>query len=514
MDRIYIFDTTLRDGEQCPGASLNFSEKLKIAKILETLNVDVIEAGFPISSEGDFKAVNEVSKNLKNVTVAGLARAKEKDIDVCYEALLPAKNKRIHVFIATSDIHLKYKLKMSREEVLERAVFAVKYAKKYNVEVEFSAEDASRTDIDFLCNVVKNVIDAGADVINIPDTVGYSLPVEFGNLIKILCNKVPNISKSILSVHCHNDLGLGTSNTLSGIINGARQVECTINGIGERAGNTAMEEIVMILKTRQNLGLDTAINTKEIYNASKVVSNLTGINVQRNKAIVGQNAFSHESGIHQHGVLSNPLTYEIMTPESIGIFNNENNIILGKHSGRHAFVSKIESMGYHFTQEKIDELFTKFKLLSDKKKNIFDEDIFFLVNESLEDKNKEIIKILYFSVISGNNVIPTATVKILDTKNGEEHILKEAVCGDGPIDAMYKAIDKMLDLDIKLEEYNLRAISKEKDAIGDVTVKISKKSNDEKIIFAFGKGNSTDVLEASLKAYVDAINKLFIKINV
>lgn len=513
MDRIYIFDTTLRDGEQCPGASLNFSEKLKISKILESLNVDVLEAGFPVSSEGDFKAVNEISKNIKNVTVAGLARAKEKDIDICYEALSPAKNKRIHVFIATSDIHLKYKLKMSREEVLERAIFAVKYAKKYNVEVEFSAEDASRTDIDFLCDIVKNVIDAGADVVNIPDTVGYSLPEEFGKLIKTLYDRVYNISKTILSVHCHNDLGLGTSNTLSGIMNGARQIECTINGLGERAGNTAMEEIVMILKTRQNLNFDTLVNTKEIYNASKVVSNLTGISVQRNKAIVGQNAFSHESGIHQHGVLSNPLTYEIMTPESIGLFNNENNIVLGKHSGRHAFANKIESMGYNFTKEKIDELFLKFKILSDKKKNIFDEDIELLINESLEDKKNEIIKILYFSVISGSNVIPTATVKILDTKNGQEHILKEAVCGDGPVDAMYKAIDKMLNLDMKLEEYNLRSVSKEKDAIGDVNIKISKVFDNERVVFAFGKGKSTDVLEASLKAYVDAINNLFIKIN-
>jgi 2-isopropylmalate synthase len=523
MNRIYIFDTTLRDGEQCPGASLNISEKVEIAKMLECLKVDVIEAGFPVSSIGDFEAVREVSKNVKDITIAGLARANEKDIDVCYDALQFAKNKRIHIFLATSDIHLQYKLKMTREEAYERAIKAVRYAKKYKAEIEFSAEDAFRTDFDFLCKVVEGVINEGANVVNIPDTVGYALPHEFGALIKNLYNKVPNIDKTLISVHCHNDLGLGVSNTLSAIMNGARQIECTMNGLGERAGNTALEEIAMILKTRQSvLNMETNIDTKQIYKTSKLISNLTGIQVQRNKAIVGQNAFAHESGIHQHGVLANPLTYEIMTPESIGIINNEN-IVLGKHSGRHAFADKIEKLGYKFDKEKIDILFVQFKDLADKKKVIFDEDIEFLINNVFKNSsNNEFIKLLYFSVISGNNMIPTATVKILKKdSSGKEEILQEATCGDGPVDAVYKSIDKMLGLNIKLEEYNIRAISGEKDAIGDVTVKIScenfnnKKDNACQCnkIFSFGKGNSTDILEASLKAYVDAINKIFLKAN-
>ncbi len=503
MEKIYIFDTTLRDGEQCPGASLNITEKIEIAKALEALKVDVIEAGFPISSPGDFEAVKKVSELITEATIAGLARAIEKDIDACVEALKPAKKKRVHIFLATSDIHLKYKLKMSREEVLETAAKAIKYAKKFGIEVEFSAEDASRSDFAFLCQVVETAIESGASVINIPDTVGYALPVEYGNLILSLKNSVSNIDKAILSVHCHNDLGLGVANSLAAVASGARQIECTINGLGERAGNAALEEIVMAIKTRQgSFTATTNIDTKKIYKTSRLVSNLTGLSLQRNKAIVGLNAFAHESGIHQHGVLENPLTYEIMTPESIGL--EQNSLVLGKHSGRHAFIDKLKKMGYDFESEKINDMFAKFKELCDKKKEIFDEDIEALIDEEMIDKNQNILKLLYFNVMSGDHAIPTATVKLSKkiTDSGDE-ILQEAACGDGPIDAIYRAVDKILGLSVKLEDYKIRAISVGKDALGEVSVKISDQTKT-----VFGKGVSTDIVEASLKAYIDAMNKI------
>ncbi|MDR0675989.1 MAG: 2-isopropylmalate synthase, partial [Elusimicrobiota bacterium] len=403
-----------------------------------------------------------------------------------------------------------------REEALKKAINAIKYAKKYPAEIEFSAEDAFRTDIDFLCKVVENAIKEGADVINIPDTVGYALPHEFGALIKTLYERVPNIHKALVSVHCHNDLGLGVSNTLFALMNGARQIECTINGLGERAGNTALEEIVMILKTRQAiLNLKTDIETTQISKISKIVSNLTGIMIQRNKAIVGQNAFLHESGIHQHGVMANPLTYEIMTPESIGLIDNEN-IVLGKHSGRHAFADKIEKMGYKLDKEKIDILFKKFKNLADKKKLIFDEDIEFLIDKIMNEKYLEelFLKVLYFEVISSSDKVPIAKLKISKKNfNNKEEILENESTGDGPVDALYKALDKILDLDfhIKLEQYNIRAISGYTDAIGEVDVKLSCIYADKEI-YAFGKGKSTDIVEASLKAYIDAINRILNKI--
>lgn len=511
MSRVYIFDTTLRDGEQSPGASLNLTEKVEIAKALAKLKVDVIEAGFPISSEGDFQAVKKISETVKGVTVAGLARAVKKDIDVCFEAVKAAKSRRIHTFIATSDIHLKYKLKQTREQVLKTAIDAVKYAKKHASEVEFSAEDAVRTDFDFLCRVVEGVIKAGADVVNIPDTVGYALPDEFGERIFRLYERVPNIHKAIISVHCHNDLGLGVANSISALENGARQVECTINGLGERAGNASLEEIAMILNTRKDvLKLECNVKTNEIYKTSRLVSKLTGIPVQPNKAIVGANAFAHEAGIHQHGVLAKSITYEIMTPESIGL--EKNSIVLGKHSGRHAFKKHLVDVGYDFKDKKIDELFYKFKELADKKKQVFDEDIIALVEDMVTRTSLETFKLLYFNVTSGNNTIPTATVKIAKTrkaKNGKitEEIIQEASCGDGPVDAVYNVIDRITGLSPKLEDYSVRSVSIGKDALGEVTVKVS---IDKKGVF-MGRGNSTDIVEASVKAYINAMNKVVLK---
>jgi 2-isopropylmalate synthase len=505
MEKVYIFDTTLRDGEQSPGATLNIDEKFEIAKALKELNVDIMEAGFPISSIGDFEAVKKIAKNIKGVTIAGLARAIKKDIDACYESLKYAKSKRIHVFLATSDIHLKYKLHKTQDEVLAQAVEAVRYAKKYKAEVEFSAEDAGRTKDDYLCKVVEAVISAGADVVNIPDTVGYALPDEFGLKIKTLFERVPNIHKSIISVHCHNDLGLGVANSIASIQNGARQIECTINGLGERAGNSSLEEVVMILNTRKNsLKLRTDVNTKEIYKTSKLVSALTGIPVQPNKAIVGENAFSHEAGIHQHGVMQKSLTYEIMTPKSIGL--EKNNIVLGKHSGRHAFVEHVNSMGYKLSPKKVDLLFAQFKQLADKKKTVYDEDIEALIEDemSLASASNQALKLIYFNVTSGNQTIPTATVKIAVTNKKKETVIQEAACGDGPVDAVYKAIDKITKINCRLEDYSLRAVSRGKDAVGEVTVKVSVK---DKGMF-LGKASSTDVVEASVKAYVNAMNKI------
>ncbi|MFH1715331.1 MAG: 2-isopropylmalate synthase [Elusimicrobiota bacterium] len=504
MDKVYIFDTTLRDGEQSPGASLNIEEKIEIAHALKKLNVDIIEAGFPISSIGDFESVKRVAKEIKNVTIAGLARAVKKDIDTCYEAVKYAKQRRIHTFIATSNIHLKYKLKKSKDEVYKEAVEAVKYASKYPVEVEFSAEDAVRTDFDFLCRVVEGVISAGAKVVNIPDTVGYSVPSEFGMMINKLYETVPNIHKAVISVHCHNDLGLGAANSISALQNGARQIECTINGLGERAGNAALEEIIMALNTRKDiLKFKTDINTKEIARTSRLVSTLTGIPVQPNKAIVGENAFAHEAGIHQHGVMAKSATYEIMTPESIGL--EENKLVLGKHSGRHAFRKKLSDMGYKLSDKKIDALFYQFKELADKKKTIYDADIEALVEDEIS-RFEETFKLLYFNVTSGNSTIPTATVKLAKAdskKKGKEEIVQEAACGDGPIDAAYKAIDRITGITCKLEGYSLRSVSGGKDAVGEVTVKVRV---DKKGIVS-GRGTSTDIVEASVKAYVNAMNR-------
>lgn len=499
-DRIKIFDTTLRDGEQSPGVSLNTQEKLDIAKQLQKLGVDIIEAGFPIASVGDFEAVKSIAKNVKGVTIAGLARATFKDIDRAWEAVQSADQARIHTFLATSDIHLKYKLKMSREEVLEAAVAAIKHAKQYTDDVEFSAEDAFRSELEFLCRVIEAAISAGATTINLPDTVGYATPFEFGEFINDVRTKVSNIDKAIISVHCHNDLGLAVANSLAAVANGAYQIECTVNGIGERAGNASLEEVVMALFTRRRyFEKTTGIKKDEIYRTSRLVSNLTGMRVQPNKAIVGKNAFAHESGIHQDGVLKERSTYEIMNPTMIGL--NIQNIVLGKHSGRHAIKDRVLELGYHLSNEEIDKTFVKFKALADKKKEIKDDDLAAIVeNEVLTVP--ETYKLEYLHISSGTQMIPTATIRLAR----DEEMLEEAACGDGPVDAICKAIDKITGITSTLQLYNLHAVTGGKDALGEATVKILPNGGSKKTYL--GRGVSTDVIEASAKAYLNAVNKV------
>ncbi len=512
-EKIIIFDTTLRDGEQSPGASLNIKEKLEVAEQLEKLGVDIIEAGFPVASPGDFEAVKLVSRKIRKPTIAGLARATKRDIDACWGAIKDAKNPRIHTFIATSDIHLKYKLKKSREEVLKEAVSAVKYARKFTDNVEFSAEDAVRTDSDFLCRVVEETIDAGATTINIPDTVGYALPEEFGRIIRMVMERVPNSNKAIISVHCHNDLGLATANSLEAISLGARQIECTINGIGERAGNASLEEVVMALRTRKDLlPFYTNIQTKEISRTSRLVSKLTGIIVQPNKAIVGANAFAHEAGIHQDGVIKERLTYEIMTPESVGLGGRK--LVLGKHSGRHAFRKKVQGLGYKLNNEEVDKTFQQFKLLADKKKEIFDEDIEAIIEDQIS-LIPEVYKLEYINVTTGNRVVPTATIKlrkmIAPGKAAKSEVLQEASCGDGPVDAAFRAIDRITNIKCRLIDYSLKSVSVGKDALGEVTVKIAPVARGRAEEFknvVIGRGTSTDIIEASAKAYINALNRM------
>lgn len=496
--RITIFDTTLRDGEQSPGASMNIEEKLEVAKQLARLKVDVIEAGFPVSSPGDFEAVRLIAQTVKGPTIAGLCRATNLDIDRAWEALQYAEKPRIHTFIATSDIHLKYKLKKSREEVLDLAVAAVKRAKSYCDDVEFSAEDASRTDIDYLCQVVEAVIEAGATTVNIPDTVGYAIPQEFGEIIRALVSRVPNVNKAVLSVHCHNDLGLASANSLAAIVAGASQVECTINGIGERAGNAALEEIVMALNTRKDVFGDvyTDVNAKEIYRTSRLVSDVTGLGVQANKAIVGSNAFAHEAGIHQHGVLQERSTYEIMDAQSIGL--SESKLVLGKHSGRHAFEKRLSELGYELTREELEKAFARFKEVADKKKEIFDEDLEAIIADEVH-MIPETYQLQYMTVMTSLEGIPTATVKIT-TANGE---LVECGMGVGSVDAVYKTIDKLVDVPHRLIDYIVKSVTGGTDALGEVTVKIG----DDRNVYT-GRGASLDIVEASAKAYIQAINKL------
>ncbi|MCX8093107.1 MAG: 2-isopropylmalate synthase [Candidatus Goldbacteria bacterium] len=496
-DKVFIFDTTLRDGEQVPGAALTKNEKIEIAKQLEALGVDIIEAGFPISSPGDLQAVKEISKIIKKSIIAGLARAVRKDIDACAEAIKPAKRGRIHTFIGTSDIHVKYITNTTREDVLNRAIDAVTYACKFSDDVEFSAMDAARTDFDYLCKIVESVIKAGAKTVNIPDSVGYSTPEEFGNLIKRLLNTVPNINKAVVAVHCHNDLGMATANSLSAILNGARQVECTINGLGERAGNASLEEIVMTLKVRNDIyKVDTNIKTEEIYKTSRLVSRLTGMPVQPNKAIVGANAFAHASGIHQDAILKKETTFGIMTPKSIGIPGHE--IVLTSRSGRHALKHRLTYLGYKVTDKELNDIYVKFLEIADKKKEVFDEDLISIM-QGTGQKAKEIYQLDYFYVATGNKVLPTATVAI---KKGEK-IFKDAMTGDGPVDAIYKTINKILKVEPKLTDFQIKAITKGQEAQGEVTVRVAK--GDKEVT---GRGISTDILEASAKAYLDAISKL------
>lgn len=497
-EKIIIFDTTLRDGEQSPGASLNTKEKLEIAKQLARLGVDVIEAGFPISSPGDFEAVNLIAKKVKGPIICGLARATTADITRCAEALKPARKRRIHTFIATSDIHIEKKLRKTREEVIDLAVKAVKLAKNYTDDVEFSCEDATRSDRDYMCKVIQAAIDAGATTINIPDTVGYSNPFEFGDLIRYIKTNVPSINKVILSVHCHNDLGLAVANSLAAILAGARQVECTINGIGERAGNASLEEIVMNIKTRHDyFKVTTDVDTKQIWRTSRLVSTLTGIPVQPNKAIVGANAFAHESGIHQDGVLKERLTYEIMTPESVGWVGTH--MVMGKHSGRHAFRVRLAELGYtDLSETELDEAFKRFKILADKKKEIYDDDLIAIVEEQLTTF-PETYTLDYVSITSGNAVLPTATVRLI--KEGKPFV--DAGIGNGPVDAVYKTIAKMTAFKGNLLDFKIKSITGGTDAQGEVSVTLEE--NGLKVV---GRGSSTDVLVASAKAYINAINKL------
>lgn len=496
--RVYIFDTTLRDGEQSPGISLNVHEKVEIAAQLERLGVDAIEAGFPVASKGDFEAVKAIAQSIRKPIIVGLARAVKGDIERAWEALKYAARPRIHTFIATSDIHMKYKLKMKPEEVLKQVKDAVTFAKSLCEDVEFSAEDGSRSRPEFLYRVIETAIGAGATTINIPDTVGYGTPQEFGELIASIMENVKGIEDVVLSVHCHNDLGMGVSNSLAAIENGATQVECTINGLGERAGNAALEEIVMALKTRKGFyGCETGIETEELYRTSRLVSHLTGVQIQPNKAIIGANAFAHESGIHQHGMLSNRETYEIMTPESVGFRQSE--MVLGKHSGRHAFEEKLGDMGYtHLDTEKINEAFSKFKDLADKKKIVTDRDIEALLSEKVIQV-PAVYELEYFHISSGNSTISTSTVRL----KVDDGLIQEAACGDGPIDATFRAIDRAAGIEVNLKDYYLRAVTSGKDALGEVTVKVSRNGD----IFV-GRGISTDVIEASAKGYVNAINKM------
>ena len=498
MSRIIIFDTTLRDGEQSPGASLNINEKLEIARQLTVLGVDVIEAGFPISSPGDFEAVKTVARNVKGPVICGLARALEKDIDAALGALKAAKRPRIHVFLATSKIHMKYKLKKAEDEILRLAVSAVKYARQKCGDIEFSPEDASRTERAFMYRVVEAVIAAGARTVNIPDTVGYTTPYEYGEIIKGIRENVPNINKAVISVHCHNDLGLGVANSLSAVLNGAGQVECTINGLGERAGNASLEEIVMAIKTRNDIfkGMTTGIVTRELCKTSRLVSKLTGMPVQPNKAIVGANAFAHEAGIHQDGVLKERSTYEIMRPEDVGF--EESKMVLGKHSGRHAFAKRLKELGFTLAKEQLDQAFDRFKNLADKKKEIFDEDLETIIDEEIS-KIPERFRLVHFHIISGDEVAPQATIKLLY----QGKVRESTSSGDGPVDACYKAIDKITALKGTLLDYQIRSVTRGKDALGEVSVKIRTDSG-----IVSGRGASTDVIEASVKAYVNAMNKL------
>ncbi len=497
MEQIRIFDTTLRDGEQSPGFSMNINEKVRMARQLEMLGVDAIEAGFPVASQGDFEAVRLIAMAVNEVQVAGLARANEHDIDRAWEAIREARRPRIHTFISTSDIHLTHQLRKSREEVLGMTSAAVKRAKSYTENVEFSAMDATRSDRDYLCRVIEAAIDAGATTVNIPDTVGYAIPTEFGGLIRYLREHVPNINKAVISVHCHNDLGLATANAIAAVLNGARQIECTINGIGERAGNTSLEEVVMILYTRkEHIRFTTGIKTAEIYNTSRLLTRITGVAVQPNKAIVGANAFAHESGIHTDGLLKDKITYEIMTPESVGV--TKSNLVLGKHSGRHAMKDELHKRGYDLSDEMVNKIFERFKELADQKKDLYDEDLETIVAEIVL-RAPEKYKLINLNVISGSFAIPTATVQM--EVDGE--LIKDVGMGDGPVDAAFKTIAKITRTKSTLLKYNVDAITGGTDAQGVVTVRLEEDGRE-----IVGRGAHNDIIMASVLAYLNALNRL------
>jgi 2-isopropylmalate synthase len=502
-EKVLIFDTTLRDGEQSPGASLSIAEKLEIAQQLAVLGVDIIEAGFPVSSPTQFEATRLVAEQVEGPTIAGLARASKGDIESAGKALEPAKKKRIHTFIATSPVHMKHKLKKSSDEVLKMAVEAVKCAKGFVEDVEFSPEDACRSEMSFLIEILAAVIEAGATTLNIPDTVGYILPYEYGQIIAQLKSDVPGIDKCIISTHCHNDLGMAVANSLAGVRNGARQIECAVNGLGERAGNAALEEVVMGIRTRPDFfanqsagGLSTNINTVEIHRTSQLVSQLTGFVIQPNKAIVGANAFAHEAGVHVDGVLKERTTYEIMTPESIGLGGSR--MVLGRHTGRHGFVDRCRQLGFKLNEQEIEHAYGRFLEIADKKKEVFDEDLAAIINEEIHIV-EHVYELQYLHVASGTGTLPTASVKI----KTKDEIKQAAACGDGPVDAAYEAIREATGLSPKLENYSIRAVTGGKEALGEATVRIK----DDGRTF-IGRGISTDIIEASAKAYVDAINRM------
>ncbi|PKH45338.1 2-isopropylmalate synthase [Dehalococcoides mccartyi] len=498
MDRIKIFDTTLRDGEQAAGASLNAQEKLEIARQLEKLGVDIIEAGFPITSPGDFEAVKLIALEVRTPVICGLARAIPADIDRAWEALKEAAHPRIHVFISSSEIHMIHQIKKSRDEVLELARTMVAKAKGYTDDIEFSPMDASRSDPEFLYKLLEAVIDAGATTLNIPDTVGYAIPSEFGELIKGIRQNVPNIGKAVISVHCHDDLGMGTANSLAAVKNGARQVECTLNGIGERAGNAALEEVVMALRTRSDFfNFETGINTQEIYRTSRLVSALTGFAIQPNKAVVGENAFRHQSGIHQDGVIKMAKTFEIMDPKEVGI--QASSLVLGKLSGRHAFKQHLTELGFDLNEEDFDRAFKAFKDLADKKKDVTDRDIEALVAEELRT-TVELYHLDRIQVTSGDRGIPTAAVR-LTTPNGGA--VEDASLGSGPVDAVYKAINRIVNVPNKLTEFSVKSVTAGIDALGEVLIRIESDG-----VTYTGRGSDTDIIVASAKAYMNALNRL------
>ena len=497
-ERIYIFDTTLRDGEQAPGYSMNLEEKIRMARQLEALGVDIIEAGFAISSPGDFESVAAIASAVERPIVASLARALKKDIDAAWNAVKKARHPRIHVFLATSDIHLQYKLKMTREEALKRIRENVSYAKSLCDDIEFSLEDASRTDLEYMCTVVQTAIEAGATTINLPDTVGYSTPVEIANMVRYVKEHVKDIDKAVISMHNHNDLGLAVANTLAGIEAGARQVECTVCGIGERAGNAALEEVVMALKTRSDkFGYYTNIVTEEISRSARLLSSTTGVKINPSKAIVGDNAFAHESGIHQHGMMANSQTYEIMTPESVGVVKT--NLVLGKHSGQHAFSKKMQELGYVLSKDREDALFAEFKKTCDRKKNITDRDLIALV-EAQENPESQTWALDSFVVNSGNRMTSTACISL--KKNGEK-IYQDVASGTGPVYASLRCVEKLIKHPFSLEDYQLSAVTEDRDALGEVFVKISDQSGVYR-----GRGVSTDIIEASILACLNAVNKM------
>ena len=497
-DKLIIFDTTLRDGEQSPGASMTRGEKMRVAKALEKMKVDVIEAGFPIASPGDFEAVKSIAEVIQDSAVCGLARTGIQDIDAAAEALKPAKSARIHTFIATSPIHMERKLKMQPDEVIDAAVQAVKRARRYTADVEFSPEDAGRSELDFLCRIIEAVITAGATTINIPDTVGYSIPAQFGQTIRNIMERVPNSDKAVFSVHCHNDLGLAVANSLSAVMNGARQVECTINGLGERAGNAALEEIVMAVHTRKDyFQCETNLDTTEIVNCSKLVSNVTGFPVQPNKAVVGANAFAHEAGIHQDGVIKSRETYEIMRAEDVGWSTNR--LVLGKHSGRNAFRTRLKEIGFEFDSEvELNNAFKKFKDLADKKHEIYDEDLQAIVTDNLHD-NGEQIKLVSLKVVTETGETPMAEL-VLSIDGREEPSRSE---GDGPVDAVFKAIEAIVSSGCELQLFSVNNITGGTDSQGEVTVRVNKNGH-----VVNGRGSDTDIVTASAKAYINAINRV------